>query len=190
MGIMKNINDIVERNINLVPFVLKRMGLIRKYDEYVDIGWIGLVYGAKNYDETKGKESTFLYKSIKTAIQWYLSFENRQKRSGVEILSLDYQYIDFDGNVWTLEETIGYDNVDSHFFIIDFIDKIKVVLKDMKNRGYKVRYDNVVCDYFGFGTIKLNNIEILQKYSISKRLLYDIIKLFRKKLKKELSLEE
>ena len=52
-------------NINLIYLALKRLKIYDKCDDYFDVGMIGLVKGARVFDETKGlKPSTFLYHCI------------------------------------------------------------------------------------------------------------------------------
>lgn len=58
-------------NINLVYYVLKKLGLygLENMEKYYDLGVIGLVSGANNYDPTLDiKPSTYLIKCIKNSI--------------------------------------------------------------------------------------------------------------------------
>ena len=44
-------NELIENNINLVYHVIKQLGLYNKLEDYYDVGLIGLVKAAKNFDE-------------------------------------------------------------------------------------------------------------------------------------------
>ena len=172
---MKNdITDIVNRNLNLVPYVMKKLGVLNKYDDYVDIGWIGLVVGCKKYDSSKDvKESTFLCDYIKYYILNQLFYERRQMRNNndVEILSFDMQVI---------EDESFYDCIPCDFdleyeFNVSFIlqEVNNVLMFDMKKHHGSLNHVDVVKD-------------IASKYNVSRETVQDIRQKFRKKLRKRL----
>jgi RNA polymerase sigma factor (sigma-70 family) len=60
-------------NVNLIYLVIKKLGLYHKQEEYFDLGMIGLVKGAKNFNKDKGyAPSTYLYRCIYNEISHYL----------------------------------------------------------------------------------------------------------------------
>lgn len=182
---MTNVNDIIERNMKIVPFVINRMGLGRKIDDYIDVGWIGLIYGAKHYDSSKGKESTILYKSVQYAIFHQLDYERRRK---CEVLSFDYQIND--DNFYNF---VGKDYMQDIFNNIVYRDAINICLDRIDNKNHKehkARYSEVISDYYGFGREKLSISKLCKKHHISSTMVSLIKKNFKKELKKELGLEE
>lgn len=61
--------QMVFENTKLIYFVLKKLNLYSKCDEYYDIGLIGLVKGVKTFDENKNIcLSTYLFTCIKNEI--------------------------------------------------------------------------------------------------------------------------
>lgn len=60
-----SVEEIVLNNTKLIYTAAKRLNVYKRLDEFYSIGMIGLVKGAKNYDEKLGfKLSTYLYKCI------------------------------------------------------------------------------------------------------------------------------
>ena len=60
---------LVVDNINLVYFMINKLRLNYKFDDYVDIGIIGLIKGVNAYDDSKNiKISTYLAKCIQNEL--------------------------------------------------------------------------------------------------------------------------
>lgn len=183
---MKNIDDLCERNLNLVPYVINKLGLRDKADDYIDIGWIGLVIGCKKYNKDLGyNESTFLTNYIKYYIYNQLRKERRALNGLKEydILSLDYDinddtFIDFIPSSF---------DIDKEFNVLIIKKAIKDCLNyDMTARKTKINHASVIKDYYGIGRKPVKAKEICQKYSISLTTLRDIRNKFRKNLRKRL----
>lgn len=59
------VEEIILNNTKLIYAAAKRLNVYKRIDEFYSIGMIGLVKGAKTYDEKLGfKLSTYLYKCI------------------------------------------------------------------------------------------------------------------------------
>lgn len=74
-------DELVVAHIDLVYFIIKKMGLYHKLEDYVDIGMIGLVKAGRDFDETKGyKFSTVAYTYIYREILRQIQTENYNNR--------------------------------------------------------------------------------------------------------------
>jgi len=186
---MTNIDDLVTRNMKLAPFMINKLGLGHKMDDYIDLAWIGLVKGAKTYDPEKGKESTYLCNAIYLYLSGYLQGEARKNKNKPIMLSLDYVLPVNENETYTLGDTLGKEDEDKTL-LYSIEKEANIVLKAMKNMGYHNQYADVVCDYFGFNREKLSSIEIRKKYNISKMVLSLIINKFRTMLRKRLGMEK
>lgn len=96
-------------NINLVYYILKKLGLygLENMEKYYDLGVIGLVSGANNYDPTLDiKPSTYLIKCIKNSIL-------REKRNECRVFKFNLDNaISFDKQLsenFKVEDTIVSD---------------------------------------------------------------------------------
>lgn len=184
---MKNYDDIVIRNMQLVPYMINKMGLRKRQDEFIDIGWIALVKGAKKYDPDRGyAESTWLCKYIKYYFCRQLTYENRHCRnnSEIEIISLD---------VNVLEDENLYDAIPSNFnveceFMANYIltEIENVLMYDLGKNKKLLNHVDVVRDIFGIGTEKLPVCELIKKYNVSRVTIRNIRNKFQKKLRKRL----
>lgn len=100
-------DDLILDNINLIYYVLKKMNLYKKADEYYDIGMIGLIKAADTFDESKGYTfSTYSSRCIRSELLGYIRRENSNKRKS------NY-------NTISLEMTIYQENDDREINLID-----------------------------------------------------------------------
>lgn len=100
-------DDLILDNINLIYYVLKKMNLYKKADEYYDIGMIGLIKAADTFDESKGYTfSTYGSRCIRSELLGYIRRENSNKRKS------NY-------NTISLEMTIYQKNDDKEINLID-----------------------------------------------------------------------
>lgn len=192
---MKDITDIVNRNINLVPYMIKQTGLARRYDDFVDMGWIGLCYGAQTYDESKGKESTYIGMCIKHSLIKQIAYEHCKSRykdyMGSDLLSLDKEYIDSTGETFTLADVIPSTfDMDDEIIRMAYEDAVEDVLEQIDAKVYSYnkvkKHSEVIRDYFGFGVPKMRNIDIADKYNISLTTVGDITDKFKRKMQEKL----
>lgn len=91
-----DVDKLITENIPLVNLMIKELHCQWKtndeWQEYFDYGLEGLIKGAKQYDESKGKPSTYLCKCIANSIRrvFYLnSMPKRNNPAGADI-SLNY----------------------------------------------------------------------------------------------------
>lgn len=84
-------DELIVNNVNLVYFVLQKMNLYHMSDYYYDIGLIGLVKAAHEFDSSKGyKFSSFATMCIRNAIIMDIRKENKYKRTADrEAISLE-----------------------------------------------------------------------------------------------------
>lgn len=74
-------DELVISHMDMVYFIIKKMGLYHKLEDYVDIGMIGLVKAGRDFDETKGyKFSTFAYTYVYREILRQIQTENYHNR--------------------------------------------------------------------------------------------------------------
>ena len=186
---MKNIDSIVERNLPLVPMIIKRMGLQERYDDYVDVGWIGLVRGCWSYAPDSGyTESTFLCKCIYNEICNEIKHENRLKRKDYDIPKVYLDSLNFDDDDMSVYNTISDSfDVDSEFNYRYIKQAIEDTLRyDMGNRFKKVDHRIIVRHIFGFGERQMKYDDISKQYGISKAMIKNIKSKFKEKLLKRL----
>ena len=67
-------NDLITNNLNLVPFVIKKMNIfdMSDYEDYYQVGVIGLIYASKKYNkDLKISFFTFAYVILlKPCLNW------------------------------------------------------------------------------------------------------------------------
>lgn len=193
---MKDITDIVKRNINLVPYFINSIGLARRYDDFVDTGWIGLCYGAQTYDESKGKESTYLGLCIKQSLIKQIAYEHCKVRykdyNHHEMLSLDKEYCIDSDEACTLSDLIPSDfDIDDELIKMAYENAVEDVLKQIDAKVYSYnkveKHSDVIRDYFGIGVPKMRKIDIADKYNVSLTTVGAITKKFKSKMQDILS---
>ena len=83
--------NLILDNINLIYFILGKMNLYDKRDYFYDIGLIGLVKAANDFDENKGyKFSTYAGNCIKNELLVFIRKEKTNKRkANYNAISLD-----------------------------------------------------------------------------------------------------
>ena len=100
---------IVIKNMNLVYHMIKQLPHINPndYDDWVQIGRIGLIKAVSTFDETKGKKfSTYASVCIKNEIYMHLRKERTQNKN----ISLnDIIYTDGKGSECQLQDILGND---------------------------------------------------------------------------------
>ena len=184
---MKNCDDMIIRNLQLVPYMINKMGLRKRQEDFIDIGWIALVKGARKYNPDRGyAESTWLCKYIKYYFCRRLTYENRHCRntSEIEIVSLDSQVADD----CFLYDAIPSDfNVESEFMVTYIITEIEnVLIYDMSKNKKVLDHSEVIRDSYGIGREKLTTGQMSDKYNVSRVTINAIQRKFKEKLKKRL----
>lgn len=104
-------NKIVLENQKLITYAIKQCHLQKQYDEFYDIAMIGLVKGAKNYNENlEIALSTYLIKVIKNEILQELRKKTSEKRkTDINVVSINKEISsDKQGNSLTLSDISSF----------------------------------------------------------------------------------
>lgn len=180
-----DIDSMIIDNMYIVPDVIKKLALTHRYEDFIDIGWIGLVTGAQRYKSEFGvKPTTYLYNYVRGYILAQLNYENQSCRRYKDFIFIP---LDKDMKDATIKDfIIGDFNIDSEFNKLCIHEEIKKLLKTLNSDGKKVSHASIVKDYFGINTKKLTTSEITKKYNVSRVTVKNIRDKFRKKLKENL----
>lgn len=164
---------LAENNLGLIYHVIKMYGLNDKFEDYFDLGLIGLTSAINNFDENLGfKFSTFATDCIKKEIVKELQKNNCEKRLSNKIkVSLNMQLSKSNDEDFTLEQTIKKD--------YDLEEEVlKKELESILLESIKlltVREKQVVVLYFGlFGYPKIKSKQIAVNLNISKYRVYQL----------------
>ena len=182
---------LVLENTQLIHKVIKDMGLYYRtkdeYQEFYDSGLLGLINGAKTYDETQSKTGTYLYKCIYNAIARELYVNSMQKRNNkygkdISIYTKVKEYengreltifdITKDETVNIEEEILRLDRAEKLYKAIDKLDPIE--------QDYIKKYYGV------FGYVQMTGEEIAKEYNISRQAVNTRIERIKRKLRKHL----
>ena len=170
-------------NINLIYMVLKRYGLYKDLEEYFDIGMIGLVRGAKNFDASKGyAPSTYLVSCITAEVLKYCRGQLRAKRGGgVKDISI-YTPVNAAGREICLLETIpSNENIEENMLQAE---KLELMYKELSK--LKERDKFIICSYYELlGYEKLSQKEIAKKIGIGQAGVCRVIKKFIKEVRRK-----
>ena len=137
-------DELVKQYFPLIIFIIKKLGLINKIDEYLDSGMIGLTRAINNFDDSLGISlSTFVYHCIKHELLKELKIKNAQKNIPDNMLtSLDLQYDDC-----SLGDLIADEKVNVEDEVIKIIqteelykaiDELKPTYKEIITRLYGI----------------------------------------------------
>lgn len=153
-------------------------------EDLVSIGIIGLIKAVDGYDTSKGAGfGTYAARCINNEI--YMTFRRYKSWS-----SINDEYVKFkDGNKISLEETLS-DNKNMEDEIVDSIvleeniGILKEIIKNMNNRN-----SQIILDYYGIERPRLNQVQIAEKYHISRESVSRIIKKVLNDLKQQFQIE-
>lgn len=175
--------ELIINNINLIYYILKKMGLYDKREIYYDIGLLGLVKAADTFIEDKGYTfSTYAGNCIMNEIRHHVRKEKANKRkANYNTISLDEPiYNDEEGHEMTLLDTLNSD-IDIEKELID---------KEQKELMYKALSNlnkteiSVLNYYYGLnGFNKLKQREIAEELNITQTYVSRIINKSIKKIK-------
>ena len=157
-----NWEKIVEDNIKLVYYFSQN-------EDEAGAGMLGLVKGAKTYDESKGYTlSTYLG----TCIQNEINYHRRKEKKHKYLISLN-QPVSTDSKEITLEETIS--NPDDQYEEFFKKEEYKLLYKALDTLSDKDK--SIFYDYYGLaGHEKITQKEISKKLGISQATVSRIIK--------------
>lgn len=157
-----NWEKIVENNIKLVYY-------FSQDEDEAGAGMIGLVKGAKSYDESKGYTlSTYLG----TCIQNEINYHRRKERKHNYLLSLN-QPVSVDSKEVTLEDILADPNDQYEEFFKNEDNKLLYkMLSELSEKDQTIFYD-----YYGlFGHEKITQKEISKKLGVSQATISRTIK--------------
>lgn len=174
---------IVEDNINLVWKVLSEMNLLnkRETEDLFQIGSMGLMYGAKNYnrlyDKKKAQFSTFLYYCIKHEICKYFQYWNRLGRKPqIPNVSL-YKEI---GEELTIEDTLESPGMEEELNYIFTKERLMWAVDHILNEKQRI---TIIYRYGLINDKQLTDREIGEMLGCTKQRIYQIEKTSINKLK-------
>ena len=186
---------LVTDNLALINLMIKRMNCKwetqDEYQNYYDYGLEGLIKGAKTYDESKGKTSTYLCQCIANSIKKIFYLNNLPKHHNVagRDISLNYEIYEGDNiNDYTeFGDLIPDPNVNIEEEVDKILEKERVLyaVNNLKNKKDKL----VIKMYYGLdGYEELNSYDkIAEKLGVSRNAIFVGIKRARKELKKKLN---
>lgn len=187
--IMNNIDDkLITENLGLVRQVLSRLYIMPNcvdYDDYLQVGCIGLFKAIRDYDSTRGyKLSTYAYKSIYNEVCRYYYRNHIIKYKSSKKLDLQFTEIepwmelseeDITGlndkdykNLNKIRNTMGQDGLELALDLI--VHDYRIGTKNMTNERIKYlqeKYKN----YVGVGASALRNGQIrVVKFQIIRKI--------------------
>lgn len=175
--------ELITKNINLIYVVLKKYHLYGDLEEYFDIGMIGLVKGAKSYDESKGyKPSTYLTTCISRTIFRYIRNQKMIKRGGGTKNISIYTPINDDGKEIYLVDTIpSNEDIEENAIKKEQIEFIYKEIFKLKERD-----KFIICSkYELLGYEKLTQDELAKSTGISQSQVCRIIKKFKEDVRRK-----
>lgn len=134
---MNQVNQLIEDNIQLIYYVIHRLGL-RVDDDLVSEGKVALIIAAKGYNPNKGvKFSTYATKTIKGYILTYVNKKRpiiKPMRNGTKFIQAPM--VDIDDTI-LMEMLESEDYLDSQMFVDAFIKSLdkreQVVVRGLLN---------------------------------------------------------
>lgn len=153
-------NQMILDNVKLITYMIKKMNLMKNYEEFYEIGLFGLIDGVKHYNPDFGiKQSTFLAKCIESKI--LMEFRRRKsdiRKANYNAISLDKEIeVDKFGKAITLNDIIA-----SEFNLEDEVirnDDLNLIINKMSILSDKERF---VINH----TYELNNCKKLSQKEI------------------------
>lgn len=126
------INKVVLANTGLVHHILKKININPSdYDDFLQIGKIGLIKAAMTFDETRQiKFGTYAARCIENEIYMYL----RKNKNDSRNISLNEPISeDKDGNALTLEDILSDESETNFIEISDYIETIEKAISLILN---------------------------------------------------------
>ena len=162
--------DLVLNNINLIHFVINRMGLFNQREYYYDIGSLGLARAAYNYDSSKGYTfSTFATRCIRNEILMDIRYNKKYDKT----ISLDETVSD-DENTTLMDIIPVEHDMDECLMERDEIKKLYEALSMLNPIEQEI-----MLDYY---KNEMSQAEIAKIHNLSQSIISRKIKLIIKKL--------
>lgn len=182
---------LVTENLALIVLMIKKLNCKwetdDEYQNYYDYGLEGLIRGAKTYDESKGKVSTYLCSCIKNSIQraFYLNKMPKRYNPAGPDLSLNYEV--YEGNNLNDYAEFGDFISDPNVNIEEEVERIhqkEIILNAVNN--LKIEKDKLVVKmYYGLdGYEECKSYEkIAEKLGVSRNAIFSRMQRAKKELK-------
>lgn len=161
----------IEDNLKLVHYVLHKLNIKQDYEDYFQIGCIGLIKAERAYKEEKGKFSSFAVNCIRNEIN--MTF--RKKR--VNTISLD-EIVNDERNT-KLEDMLSNTETD----MLVSVDVKEAVDRALKRTPTKKK---AICIQYIREFGESNVSDLGKQHGISKTLAHRTIAEFKEVLKEEL----
>lgn len=185
-----DIDKLIIENQPLIYKVIKDMNCIYKtedeFQDLYDAGLEGLIKGAKIYDESKGKPSTWLYPCIQHQIMHCFTIKNTKKRkneSGRDVSLYEKAYNDDDSlEIIDIIEDSNI-NIEKDLEKKLEIEKLMYAIDNLENKKDKL----FLCEFYGLkGYERLKIKEIQEKHGVSRNMVCFRLKRTRATLRKYL----
>lgn len=162
-------DELISNNLRLIDFMIFKMKLGNKFDEYYDIGLNALTKAGDTFDESKGnKFSGYACICIKNEILKQIELEKANKRqSNIDTISFNSAiFCDDNNNPITLLDL--YDdgtNLEEEIIKQEKIDLLKAIIDILEpnDRFMMLHYFEL------WGNEKMTQVEIAKKLNLNKR---------------------
>ena len=185
---------LVTENLALINLMIKKLNCKwetdDEYQNYYDYGLEGLIKGAKTYDESKGKASTYLCQCIANGIKriFYLNDLPKNHNPAGPNLSLNYEV--YEGNNINDYSEFGDFIPDPNVNVEEEVEKtlekerLLYAVNNLKNEKDKI----VIKMYYGLdGYEELNSYDkIAEKFGVSRSAIFARVKRAKEELKNKL----
>ena len=166
----KEQKTLVEENIGLIPFTMKKNGIASDYDEWYGVLAEGLCLAALNYDSTLSKFSTFAIHCMENKIRHERRKTFASMRRDITISLDESIHLEDSHKELTLQDIIGTSlSVDEQFIsfrLEEYLTDKELFIIDLLMKGFGQEY-------------------IARKLNMSQANVYRILKEIRNKIKKE-----
>lgn len=185
---------LVTENLALIHLMIKKSNCKweteDEYQNYYDYGLEGLIRGAKTYDESKGKPSTYLCQCIANGIRraFYLNTMPKRTNPAGANLSLNYEVYEGDNinDYSEFGDFIPDPNVNVEEEVEKKLERERVIyaVNNLKNEKDKI----VIKMYYGLdGYEEVNTIKkIAEIFGVSRSAIHSRLTRAKKELKKTL----
>ena len=177
-------DKIILDNIGLIHKVIKDLHCNctsqEEYQEYYEVGLIGLITASKKYDEELSK-SKYLYIGIKNELTNYFRHKTYKKRyNGLKELSL---YEQCQGTETYLVDIIpSNQNLEEEYIRKEEIETINKILNKYKNK----KNVEIFKKYYGIGYDAKDLRQLAKEYGVTHQCIHSKVTKLRNKIRKEL----
>lgn len=191
MNAKMDIDNLILKNQKLIYKAIKNLNCVYKteyeFEKIYDAGLDGLIKGAKTYDESKGKPSTWLMPCIMNEIKHCFVISSAQKRTneaGKDVSLYDKAYNENDSTIEIID-TIEDPNINIEE---DFEKKLEIEkLMYAINKVLTPLEKRIISKKFGLNGYKVYKIiELAEEEKKSRSMIHYFIKQSQLKLKKYL----